>query len=657
MPVYDGRLDPFLDIQGVANVDQAKTLADENTATGAQTSTGTGDSFAFASPTVTLTDAGASFTSADIGRFITIAGATTGGNNGTFLIESVPTGTTLTYTNSSGAAEAYTGTWTINEPYTLEDDINFERTDRKLIKGTTNYYDDVPTFQRPSAIGTDIDKNLTNLLSVDAYTRVRDVRQSGVKLRPTIADGDGNVLVSDETFTTTNYHFSADDLNSFITLTDGTATGATGTYRIKTVTDGQTLELDGLAATGAGTVTWVLESDLKGVLSSRSYADAVDRRGIPIADTGAYDQTRYDATFADVIDPADRAGIVTEAGLPIFGRSFGDEKDPNNTGTNEGTRFFVQLLTGINDGTASDSLLEQISGRSGSAASLAGGNTNVSGLSGMTSEDIGRFLSIWNLAAADEAGIYEITAIVSATEVTVSRGSNFTADASGAIEWAVSRHPGTLDFYNGDRYRLDEVSETAGRTTMIGGIVSDAELAQDIAEIREFVGAADGETTPTLTNTGNYFVWSDLPNAADTNLEELCNTLNQEVGNRDYSATALANVSGLADGQTITASIEALALAIGASSMTRYIERLSAAIPKNTTHDMPAGASYTVDGTNNGRNMYVFWRKLLRDPGPVGTPSNDYEETSGSGGGGGVGQITPYSRIRARDSINYMILQ
>ena len=626
MSVFPGRISQKLDVQGSLSVDQAKTLADENVSLGEQTSSGTGDSFAVAAGVVTFTDAGATFDADDVGQFITIAGATTGGNNGTFLIEEYVDANNIKYTNASAAAEAYTGNWSITQPYSLEDDLNFERTDRKLIKGTSNYYDDVPTFERPSAVGTDVPANLTNLAgkTLDAYTKVRNVQYAGIKLRPSIADGDGNALVSDETFTTTNYHFTSDDVNSFITLTDGTATGATGTYRIKTVTDGKTLELDGLAATGAGTVTWVLEGDLKGLLTSRGYADAVDRRGIPIADSGAYDETNYEATFTDVIDPATNVGILEEDGDRIYARSFGDEKDPNNTGTNEGTRFFAQLISGANTAGASDSSLEAISGRSGSAASLAGSNQNVSGLTGMGEADVGRYLSIWNLAA-DEAGHYEITAIVSATEVTVNRGSNFTADASGAIEWQVSRHSGTFDFYGGDRYLLSEYSETADRTTLISGVVADAELTQDISEIREILGVPDGATTLTLTNTGADYVWSDLTNPSDTSVEECLN------------------------GATITASLQALANAITASSVTRVIERLSAAVPKNTAHTLPGSNVYTLDGGNNGANLWVFWRKQLRDPGTVAN-GDDYAETSTT-------QITPYELIRQGDHINYFILQ
>jgi len=662
MTVRPGLIDPELDVQGRDTINNARDLADEAAERGLQDgsqATGNGTTDGITAPVSnvqTATVAGASFAASMIGKFVTVASATNPANNGTFLVTAVPGATQISYVNSSGVVEANTSaTFDVFAPYSAADNVDFTATDRKNIKGTASHTTDVPTYVRPSAIGTNVPANLTNIAgnTLDAKAKVIDVKQAGIKLRPSITDGDLTLAIGDETAEFTGYHFTSDDLNSFITISG--STDADGTYRIKAVTDGNTLELDGLnSATAEGTITWVLEGDLKGYLSSRSYADAVDRRGIPIADSGAEDETVYEATFCDIVDPTSGGRPSEEDGDAIYGRSFGDEKDPNNTATNEGTRAFVQLITGTNNGSAVDSSLEPISGRSGSAASITGGNTNITGLTGMSDEDIGRWLTIWNLAA-DEAGHYQIATIVSATEVTVTRGSNFTADASGAVNWQVSRHPGTWDFYTPDRYRKDELSETADRTTLIGGIVSDAELTLDIAQIREYIGAADGDTTPDLDNTGNYFPFSDLSNPADTSLEETVNILNQEVGNRDYSAGALAAVSGLADGQTITASIEALALAISSSSVTRTIERLSAAIPKNTVHDLPAGVSYTVDATNNGLYMDVYWRKQLRDPGPNTVSSNDYEETSGNGGAGGVGQITPYELIKSGDSVNYFV--
>jgi hypothetical protein len=644
MTVRANALSQELDVQGSVTRSAAMTKADEALDKGVQISTGTGDTIGGTAPDMTLTDAGASFTVQDVGRYITIAGAPTGANDGTFLITSYSSGTSIGYENAAGVAEAApAAAWEINKPYSLEDDLNFTRTDRKDIKGTSSYEDAIPTYVRPSAIGTSVDKNLTNLLSVDGYAKVRNVRFDDIMLRPKVTDGDGILAISDETFTTTDFHFTSDDLNSFITISG--STDADGSYRIKTVSDGQTLELDGLAsATAEGSITWVLESDLKGILSSRGYADTVDRRGVPIADSGAEDETVYNATFAEMFNLSERRLPTTEAGLAVFARQYGDDKDPNATVGNEGTRFFVQLITGDNDGTATESELENISGRSGSAATIAGGDKVIGGLTGMDQADVGRYITVY-ATGNDQAGHYEIASVDSATSVTVVRAAgNFAADANtGSIEWTVSQHTGTWSFFTGDRYRLDEIDEAADRTTLIGGVTGNADIVQDITEIREFIGAADGDVTPGLTNTGADFPFSDLTDPADTDLESAVNVLNEQIGDRQYTGSVLA------DGETCTASHQALADAIAATSITRVIERLSADIDANTAHTLPGGNTYTLDGTDNGLNMYVFWRGLLRDPGAV-VDGDDYDETSTT-------QITPYTKIKSGDHISYLILQ
>jgi hypothetical protein len=557
-------LDPALDITGSMDHSDSLDLSNESSFFGTPLPFQTGSVASITAHVDNVsTFAGLTgMSGTSVGRYLTVSGADTPGNNGTLLIVAFNSTTSVDVLNTSGAApDANNGSisWIEREAYTLEDDLNYARTDRAGIKGVA-YDDDVPDYQRPDAVGTDVPANLNNLAgeTLDAHATVRNVRDEMVRLNPTIADGDGNVLISDETFTTTNYHFTADDVDNFITLTDGTAVGATGIYRIKTVTDGQTLELDGLNATGAGTVTWVRESDIAHVDTSRRYADSVNRTGLPIADSGAEDEVFWDATYVEMYDDFDGApleGIEDEAGDRIFGRAFGDEKDPNRTLSNEFSRLFIQLYTGLNDGTATESLLEPISGRSGSAASLPGGNKNITGLTGMTSADIDRYIQIWNLAS-DEAGNYRILSIVSPTEVTVERDAgNFTADASGAIEWHITRHSGHLIFFYGDRFRNDNLSETWARHVLIDGSSSGtSELVIDIDEIRETIGISDGDTDldGLLTNLGNYYPFNDLPDATPSVVEAL-NTLNEQIGDRDYDGTILT------DGETITESLQALA--------------------------------------------------------------------------------------------------
>jgi len=643
-------VDPSIDIKGTLTVQNTRTLpTDEQYFFGLVASSGPIGAADISAPALgyqTLTDAGAAFTDDDIGRFVTIAGSGAG-NNGTFLIVS-RTGTTITYTAAGGGGveNPFTGTDDVREPYTIADDINFERTDRKNIKGTAQHYTAVPTYVRPNATGTPRSANLTNLAGYtnDAKAIVRDVLEHNVVLRPPITYTDGTVATGDETFTTTMMHFVAGDLNSFITIVCAADGTADGTYRIKTVTDGQTVELDGLNATGAGgTAVWTLLGSQKGILSARNWADATDTTGIPIADTGAFDETNYAATYVEVIDPVDSDHPSTIAGLALFGRSFGDQLDPKATVTNEGTRFFVELFTGLNDGTASAASLEMLAGRSGSAATVTNATKTITGLTGMTTDDIGRFITLYNCGTAGNCGIFAIATIVSATSVTVTKTANFNTDTNaGSIRWAVSVEGSLWDFYNGDRYRFDLLDESAFRTTMIGGIVSDAALSAAIHNLQTFTGEYPGEVHPTLTNTGNYFVFSDLPSASTSNLEEIVQAINDQIGDRTYTGGVL----GAFDGETITASLQRLNAAISSANVTRTIERLAADIPKFTNYAVPV--TYVLDGTDNGLHLWVFWRGLLRDPGTVAN-GDDYDETDTT-------HITPYTKINSGDHINYFVV-
>jgi len=76
---------------------------------------GTGDSIGGVAPTMTLTDAAALFTVDMIGRTVTIAGATTPANNGTFPIVGYTGPTIISYTNAAGVVEAFAGTWDVSD--------------------------------------------------------------------------------------------------------------------------------------------------------------------------------------------------------------------------------------------------------------------------------------------------------------------------------------------------------------------------------------------------------------------------------------------------------------------------------------------------------------------------------------------------------------
>jgi len=73
---------------------------------------GAGDSFAQSGSNTTLTDAAGQFGTGWVGKSVTISGATTPANNGTFTITAV-TATTMTWVNASGVTEAFTGAWRV----------------------------------------------------------------------------------------------------------------------------------------------------------------------------------------------------------------------------------------------------------------------------------------------------------------------------------------------------------------------------------------------------------------------------------------------------------------------------------------------------------------------------------------------------------------
>jgi hypothetical protein len=103
----------------------------------------------------------------------------------------------------------------------------------------------------------------------------------------------------------------------------------------------------------------------------------------------------------------------------------------------------------------------------------------------------------------------------------------------------------------------------------------------------------------------------------------------------------------LVDGQTITASIEALALAIASATFERVIERLTVDADAGVAHTLPGSRTYTPGLMSGSGLMVLYWRGTLRDPGSVGT-FDDYSESSTT-------TFTPFSRIKTDDHINYFL--
>jgi hypothetical protein len=166
MPNYNpNMLDQRVDVGGSPVIDSAKILAEELSQLGQGIS---GGSAAALSSTVgsTVTITGLSgITGNSVGNFITLSGSSIPGNNGTFPIVQYISGSSLTFTNAAiSLPDPSSISWVQRLPYSLQDDINFERTDREAIKGV-GFSFPVPIYQRPTATSTDVPANLLNIAS------------------------------------------------------------------------------------------------------------------------------------------------------------------------------------------------------------------------------------------------------------------------------------------------------------------------------------------------------------------------------------------------------------------------------------------------------------------------------------------------------------
>ena len=490
-------LDQALDIAGSLTQVQTMTETDEPNGWGPVISGQTGSAAsvsAFLGGVSTISGL-TGMTADSVGRFLTVSGAASSGNNGTFLIITFNSSSSVDISNPSGVSpDGNDGSivWTERNPYRLEDDINYIRTDRQLIKGTVNWYDAIPTYQRPTAVGTNVSANLTNIAgkTLDASAWVVN------RLFPaaTSALNDGYITISSP-------------------------------------------------------------GNLK-------YATSLDRTGVPIWD-GA-DAGNHEATYVEIINPLTENYLIAHGGIADGYRIFGR--------TRQGT-------TGVSPNSVE----------------------------------------------------VEFRAVPMGAAVSTSI----------AYSWD-GYQPTTIDLYYGYRERADNLTETAFRTTLVNGLFSDSGAVLDISNLEQVIGVNPGDTnlSTELTNTGAYYVFFNLPDATPSVVEAL-NTINSQIGDRTYTGSILTS------GQTIAASLQALSNNITGSTITRTIERLASDISANTSHTLPGGINYVVDGTFNGHNLFVFTRGILRDPGSVAN-GDDYSETSTT-------SITFFTKQKSGDHINYFV--
>ena len=191
------KLDPGLNIHGSTIQTDTLTPGDEVNQLGDLVLGQTGSNASIvsvAAGSVTITGL-TGMTNDSVTRVIHISGATDPNNNGTFPITSIISATSVVYFNVAAAEPDVNNgliSWQERNNYSLQDDLNYTRTDRSNIKGLP-YYSTVPTYQRPDNVGTNVPTNLVNINdhTTDALAYVMNLDILGV----TVLDGYTNILI------------------------------------------------------------------------------------------------------------------------------------------------------------------------------------------------------------------------------------------------------------------------------------------------------------------------------------------------------------------------------------------------------------------------------------------------------------------------------
>lgn len=431
---------------------------------------------------------------------------------------------------------------------------------------------------------------------------------------------------------------TSESINTFITIEGADSVGNNGTFLITEFTNANTIVILNASGIGGdannGAIDW----------TQRAPFSAEDDHNYHRTDRAAIKGVAYDADVPTYYQCTDQttpipANLLNIAGNTLDAKSFVFTRKSENVEFQDGYTFIV--LNAVDQFKHADFI-------------------NVTGVPIYDGYDVGNDESTYTELIAD--GYQQGLAVLGGPNIgnrifgRTRAGSTASPDAvevelrsvpideplsnSVAYTWEAGQ-PEIVDVYYPYRSCLGSASDTAFRTTLVNGLVADAGLSHNIDNVLQLIGADDGDTdlAGLLTNTGMFYPFYNLPDVTPSVVEAL-NTLNEQIGSRDYTSGLLT------DGYTITQALDELASSISSSNgITRTIERLSADVLAGSPHTLPGGLSYAEDGTNNGQNMWVFWRKQLRDPGTISN-GNDYEETSST-------TITPYMKINSGDHINY----
>jgi len=629
MAIGDGNrlnlLNPAIDIAGTLAHEDSRSLADELAGYGKPTANSglvaTLDAKVAGVVTVgSLTGMSAN----SVGQFMSFTLANSAGNNGVFMIVEYVDATHVKIANAGGVVpDTNSGniSWVERDSYSIEDDLNFARTDRALIKGTT-YGAAIPTYARPSDLATQVPANLTNIAgkTTDAKALCVNKVYRGMVVAA--------AATHKEIVSVGNMKHAGSNDRTGIPINDGADVGANEAVYVEITKSDDGSELEVLAGGDKG---------------KRIFGRT--RAGTPVAATGTMNvvaganllDTDYftlnDGVNTPVVFEFDSDTIVTPGRVAVL-----------YTAGDTSAQVQAAVVTAINGAT----LLITAAAGADPAVGLTNDNAGAQGNATQSENVANAGFTLSNMAGgafgfSPDSVDVEFRAVAIGADLSTSVAYTWEATQASPVDLAYAY-----------RRRVDQFLDTDLRVTMTQGLQTDADLRQDVTDIQQTIGEADGATSLNglLTNLTNYFCFSDLPDATPSVVEAL-NVLNTEIGNRTYADPGKAQCS-LTDGETITASLQKIADALAGFSINRTVERVASGFPKGTYHLLPGSIAYTLDTSHNGQNMWVFWRGVLRHPGPLqvlGAPTgNDYEETDTT-------HITPYQNINTQDIIDYMILR
>jgi len=198
MTIASNKLSQSKDIAGSRNQNSSLDVANESLMLGSPISGQNGTTATISGTAPNMIVSGLSgLTAASNCRYLTLSGADSAGNNGTFQITDVLSPTSVQISNPSGTAvDANNGsiTWIERNSYSLEDDLNYARSDRANIKGV-DYDEPVPTYTRCDDQLTEIPANLANIAgnTTDAKSFVINRVYYNIDVNP----GDTFVTIND----------------------------------------------------------------------------------------------------------------------------------------------------------------------------------------------------------------------------------------------------------------------------------------------------------------------------------------------------------------------------------------------------------------------------------------------------------------------------